>query len=228
MRDTLTRADAEDMVDQMAYYHAAFWTDPRLTRGVSRLPTSEFFQRRLNRFGFEPATRIGLESVRSVIPPALHRRKTEIFPAAMQSLRLNSAGPLTLLHQDVHQGNWLRNPEGRMGLYDWQTVAAGDPALDFTYALSVNLGVSDRRDWEHDLLERYLSRLGDEGVTNPPAFDQAWLHYRQQPFHVLIWALATIGAGLLRADMQPKEYMLRCLERIASFVDDHESLDALT
>jgi hypothetical protein len=65
-------------------------------------------------------------------------------------------------------------------------------------------------------------------VTNPPAFDQAWLRYRQQPFHILIWALATIGAGLLRADMQPKEYMLRCLARIATFVDDHESLDALT
>ncbi len=227
MRETLTRNDAEDMVDQMAYYHAAFWNDPRLTRELSRLPTSALFQQRLNSLGFEHATRIGIERGRSVIPPALYRRKREIFPTAMRSLRINSAGTLTLLHQDVHQGNWLRDPEGRIGLYDWQAVATGESALDYTYALAVNLRVEDRRAWEHDLLERYLWRLGDETVTNPPVFDQAWLRYRQQTFHVLIWALATIGAGRLHANTQPKDYMLRCLERIATFIDDHESLDGL-
>ena len=227
MRETLTRSDAEDMVDQMAYYHAAFWNDPRLTRQLLRLPTSELFQQRLNGFGFEYATRIGIERGRSVIPAALYRRKREIFPAAMRSLRINSTGTLTLLHQDVHQGNWLRDQEGRMGLYDWHTVATGEWALDYTYALAVNLRAEDRRAWEHDLLERYLGRLGAEAVTQPPAFDQAWLRYRQQPFHVLIWALATIGAGLLGTNMQPKDYMLRCLARIAAFVDDHESLDGL-
>jgi aminoglycoside phosphotransferase (APT) family kinase protein len=145
----------------------------------------------------------------------------------MRSLRINTTGALTLLHQDVHQGNWLRDREGRMGLYDWQAVATGESALDYTYALAVNLQVEDRRAWEQDLLERYLWRLGDEAVSNPPAFDQAWLRYRQQPFHVLIWALATVGAGRLHANMQPRDYMLRCVERIATFVEDHESLDSL-
>ena len=132
-----------------------------------------------------------------------------------------------MLHQDVHQGNWLRDPRGRLGLYDWQAVATGESALDYTYALATNLRVEDRRAWEHDLLERYLWRLGEERVIHVPACDQAWLRYRQQPFHVLIWALATIGAGRLHANMQPKDYMLRCLKRIAIFVDDHESLDSL-
>jgi hypothetical protein len=227
MREAPTRRDAEDMVDQMAYYHAAFWDHPRLTRELLRLPTSQHFQQRLNRFGFKHATRIGIESCRRVIPPALYRRKQEIFPAAMRSLRINSTGTFTLLHQDVHQGNWLRDPDGRMGLYDWQAVATGESALDYTYALAVNLQVEDRRAWERDLLERYLWRLGEEAVTNPPGFDEAWLRYRQQPFHVLIWALATIGAGRLHTNMQPKDYMLRCLERIAAFIDDHESFDAL-
>ena len=44
---------------------------------------------------------------------------------------------------------------------------------------------------------------------------------------MLIFALFTIGAGRLQPDMQPKDYMLRCLERIATFVDDHDSLDSL-
>jgi hypothetical protein len=228
MKDTIDRRDAEDMVDQMAYYHAAFWNDPRLTRELARLPTTELFQQRLNDVGLEKRARVGLERGRAVMPPALYRRKDELLPAVMRSLHLNSAGTLTILHQDVHQGNWLRDPGGRMGLYDWQAVAKGEWALDFSYAMSVNLTIEDRRAWESELLERYLWRLGEEGVGNPPSFDQAWLRYRQQPFHVVVFALLTIGAGRLQPDMQPKDYMMRCWERIATFVDDHDSLDSLT
>jgi hypothetical protein len=173
MKDTISRRDAQDMVDQMAYYHAAFWDDPRLTREFARLPTTELFQQRLNDVGLEKRARVGIERGRAVMPPALSRRKDELLPAVMRSLHLNSSGTLTLLHQDVHQGNWLRDPDGRMGLYDWQAVAKGEWALDFSYAMSVNLTIEDRRAWERELLERYLWRLGEEGVSNPPSFDQA-------------------------------------------------------
>jgi hypothetical protein len=228
MQELITRKDAEDMVDQMAYYHAAFWDDPRLTREFAQLPTSELFQQRLNDVGLEKRARVGIERGRAVMPPALNRRKDELLPAVMRSLHLNSTGTLTLLHQDVHQGNWLRDRDGRMGLYDWQATAKGEWALDFSYAMSVNLTIGDRRAWERELLERYLGRLGEEGVSKPPSFDEAWLRYRQQPFHVVIFALFTIGAGRLQPDMQPKDYMMRCWERIATFVDDHDCLDSLT
>lgn len=227
MQDSINRQDAEDMVDQMAYYHAAFWDDPRLNRQFTQLPTTEVFQQRLNDVGLEKRARVGIERGRSVMPAALYRRKNEILPATMRALRLNSAGTLTVLHQDVHQGNWLRDPDGRMGLYDWQAVAKGEWALDFTYALANNLTTEDRRAWERELIERYLWRLGEEGVPRPPSFDEAWLRYRQQPFHVVVFALFTIGAGRLQPNMQPEDYMLRCWERIATFVDDHDSLDSL-
>jgi hypothetical protein len=227
MHEQITRRDAEDMVDQMAYYHGAFWDDPRLLGGLARLPTTERFQQRLNEIGVDKRALVGIERARSVMPAAVYRRKAEILPATMRSLQLNSRGTLTVLHQDVHQGNWLRDPDGRMGLYDWQAVARGEWALDFSYAMSVNLQVEDRRAWERELLERYLWRLAEEGVSNPPSFDAAWLRYRQQPFHVLIFALFTIGAGRMQPDMQPKDYMLRCLQRITTFVDDHDSLDSL-
>lgn len=224
MRDTVDRRDAEDMVDQMAYYHATFW-DRRDQLGS--LPTAELFQKRLNDVGLLRRARLGIERGRSAMSPALWRRKDELLPATMRSLRRNSARTPTLLHQDVHQGNWLRDPDGRMGLYDWQAVAKGDWALDFSYAMSVNLTVEDRRAWEPRLMERYLWRLGEEGVAKVPTFDEAWLSYRQQPFHVVIFAAFTIGAGRLQPDMQPKDYMLRCWERITAFVDDHDSLDAI-
>ncbi|MGQ0466592.1 MAG: hypothetical protein ACT4QG_14865 [Sporichthyaceae bacterium] len=31
----------------------------------------------------------------------------------------------------------------------------------------------------------------------------------------------------MQPDVQPRDFMLRCLERIATFVDDHDSLDSL-
>ena len=226
MTDRIDRQDAEDMVDQIAYYHAAFWGDPRLTHQFTRLPTTELFQQRLNDLGIDKRARIGIERVRSVTPASIYRRKDEILPATMRSLQLNSSGTLTLLHQDVHQGNWLRDPDGHMGLYDWQCVAKGEWALDVSYVLA-NLPTEDRRAWERELLDRYLWRLGEEGVSKPPSFNEAWLRYRQQPFHVVVFALFTIGAGRLQPNMQAEDYMLRCWERIATFLDDHDSLDSL-
>jgi hypothetical protein len=227
MQDAISRRDAEDMVDQMAYYHAAFWDDPRLSNQFG-LATTEIFQQRINDVGLRKAAHRGLDQIEAVTPPAIYRRREELIPTTMRALHLNSRGTPTLLHQDVHQGNWLRDPDGRMGLYDWQAVARGEWALDFTYAMAVNLPIEDRRAWERELLERYLWRLSEEGVKNPPSFEQAWLRYRQQPFHVVIFSLLTIGAGRFQPVMQPKDYMARCWERIATFLDDHDSLDIVS
>jgi hypothetical protein len=228
MQDTIGRRDAEDMIDQMAYYHAAFWDDPHLSSQFGRLANTEIFQQRINDVGLLKAAHRGLERIETITPPAIYRRRDELISTTMRALHLNSSGTPTLLHQDVHQGNWLRNPDGRMGLYDWQAVARGEWALDFAYAMSVNLPVEDRRAWERELLERYLWRLGEEGVPEPPSFEQAWLRYRQQPFHVVIFSLLTIGAGRFQPVMQPKDYMARCWERIATFLDDHDSLDSVS
>jgi Ecdysteroid kinase-like family len=227
MQDIISRRDAEDMVEQMAYYHAAFWDDPRLSSQFGGLATTETFQQRINDVGLLKAAHRGLAHIEATTPPAIYRRREELIPTTMRALHLNSSGTHTLLHQDVHQGNWLRDPDGRMGLYDWQCVARGEWALDFAYAMSVNLAIDDRRAWERELLERYLWRLGEEGVQNSPSFEQAWLRYRQQPFHVVAFSLLTIGAGRFQPVMQPKDYMARCWERVATFLDDHDSLDAV-
>lgn len=228
MQDTVSRRDAEDMVDQMAYYHGSFWDDPRLRTGpIAALPDTLTFQQRLNDVGLLRRARVGVERTAHATPPRVRARRHEILDTTMRALALNAAGVPTVLHQDVHHGNWMRDPDGRMGLYDWQAVARGEWALDYVYALAVNLTPDDRRAWERDLLARYLERLAEHGVTRPPSFDEAWLRYRQQPFHVAIFALFTIGAGRMQPDMQPRAYMMRCWERIATFMDDHDSLDAV-
>ena len=60
-----------------------------------------------------------------------------------------------------------------MGQYDWQCVARGHWALDYSYALAGALDTHDRREWQEDLLRFYLQHLHDDGVTPVPTFDEA-------------------------------------------------------
>jgi hypothetical protein len=54
--------------------------------------------------------------------------------AVLRSIALHDGRPATLLHNDVHLGNWYRTADGRMGLCDWQAVVLGHWSRDLAYA----------------------------------------------------------------------------------------------
>jgi hypothetical protein len=228
LSNAVTRADAEDMVEQMAIYHAALWDSPRFATDLVALRPALAWQENLNRkVGFGKRTLTGLDRARDIVPPELYARRTEVYPAFMQSLSLQRQAPATLLHQDVHLGNWLRDPNGRMGLYDWQCVARGHWALDYSYALAGALSTDDRRSWEKDLLSLYLEKLAEHGVARPPSYEEGWLAYRQQPMHALAFGLFTLGGSRFEPELQPRDYTLSAIKRISQHVVDLESLDAI-
>lgn len=228
LRNPVTRSDAEDMVVEMAAYHAAFWGSPRFGTDLRKLRPTLEWQENLNRkVGFEKRTLVGLERARDVIPQELYNDRHRFYEAFMQSLELHRSSQPTLLHQDLHLGNWLRDADGRMGLYDWQCVARGHWAMDYSYALASGLSTEDRRAWEKELLRLYLERLRDNGVAESPSFDQAWLAYRQQPMHALAFGLFTLGGSRFEPELQPRDYTLAAIKRIAQHVVDLESIDAI-
>ena len=73
----------------------------------------------------------GLKKSEQVVSAGLAGAGEEIWTAFMKSLALQRQAPQTLLHQDVHPGNWYRDAEGGMGLYDWQALARGHWAQDW-------------------------------------------------------------------------------------------------
>lgn len=228
MDNTVSRTDAEDMVDQLAAYHGALWESPRFATDLSMLRDTLPWQENLNRtVGFERRTLKGLVRAGDVVPSRLIDHKDEVYPAFMRSLALHASSPQTLLHQDVHLGNWLRDDEGRMGLYDWQCVAKGHWALDYSYALAGALATDDRRAWQEDLLRRYLEGLATAGVQAPPRFDEAWLSYRQHTLHALAFGAFTLGGSRLEPELQPRDYTIAAIGRIATAVDDLDTLGAL-
>ncbi|WP_353361274.1 phosphotransferase [Mycobacterium sp.] len=191
MQDRIGERDAIDMTEQMATYHAAFWDGRQAGTAFKQLPTPLQFQNNVNRLpGFVRQFHRGLRRSRELLPAALWAQRDRLWPAFMRSLEISSAGTPTLLHQDLHQGNWLRDPDGRMGLYDWQCVARGSCALDMSYALIATLDTESRLSWQHDLVRTYLDELAKHGVTDAPTFDEAWLDVRRQTLHALcLWNL---------------------------------------
>ncbi|HEY1967347.1 MAG TPA: hypothetical protein VGH89_05335 [Pseudonocardia sp.] len=59
---------------------------------------------------------------------------------------------------------------------------------------------------------RYQGRIGRVGVLRKSA-----LRAPTDARYRAVFALFTSGAGRLQPDMQPKDYMLRCWERVATF-----------
>lgn len=229
MTNSVRRSDAEDMVGEMALYHGALWDTPRFNTDLARLRPAFDWQDNLNRkVGFEKRTMTGLERAKDVVNETLYAQRDRLYPAFMHSLALHRASPQTLLHQDLHLGNWLRDENGHMGLYDWQCVAKGSWALDYSYAMGGSLRTDDRREWQEDLLRLYVDQLRHHGATTAPSFDEAWLAYRQQPMHALAFALFTYGGSRFEPELQPQDYTLASIERIAQHVTDLGSIDALT
>jgi len=220
------RAAAESMVDEMARYHGALWEDPRLDGEWSSLLDARAWQENFNsKTGFDRGALVGARLAGQDVPAELWARRGELRGALMRSLEANVRLPRTLLHQDVHPGNWFRLPDGSMNLYDWQAIAKGNWSLDVAYALSAGLTVEDRRAWERDLLERYLGRLAAAGGA-PPPFDEAWLAYRRQMFHGFIFWTYTLLVGKLQ-ELQREEHVRELIRRTGQAIVDLGSLDAV-
>ena len=225
----IDRAKADDMVTTLASLHGSFWNSPRITdrADLGWIKTALRFQLDCNAaIGFEKRSMVGIDRAADVIPPAFHDRRHEIWPAAMRSLEIHERHPMTLLHSDVHSRNWYVTGDGRMGLCDWQLITRGFWALDLSYALTSALTVDDRRAWERDLIALYIDELAAAGGAKL-SFDEAWLAYRQQVFHGLIFWLYTMGHGLFQPAMQPDPVSRINCERMATAVVELDSLDSL-
>lgn len=219
-------AGAQSMVREMARYHGALWEDPRLDREWTSLRDAQTWQQKFNAStGMDAGAVFAFRFARDDIPAALHARRREIRPAFARSLAVNVRAPRTLLHQDVHPRNWFRLPDGTLHLYDWQGIAKGNWSLDLAYALSAALETADRRAWERDLLALYLDELGAAG-GKPPGLDEAWLAYRQQMFHGLIFWTYTLLVGKL-SELQPESYVRALIRRTSQATVDLDSLDSL-
>jgi hypothetical protein len=224
-RTVVTRARVEDQLALLAKVHGAGYSEPRVREHLDGFSTwVEYFNNTLV-FGMRDGSEEGFRRADDLIPPRLHNRHAEIWPATVAAVELNRTLPLTLAHGDVHLKNWYITNTGRMGLSDWQCVSRGHWGRDFGYTIGTALTIEDRRAWELDLLGFYLDRLHASGGPKV-SFDEGWLHYRQQLMTALTWWTITYNPAPGMPDMQPIETAREFVKRLATAIDDVESLDS--
>jgi len=219
-RTPISRAQAEDIVDTLATLHRHFHASPRLETELEWLARYEDFFRTGEKNGIREGHDRAMVAAADVIPPKLRARASEIWPAAVSALAIHGREPRTVLHSDVHLGNWYVTGDGRMGLGDWALVCKGHWSRDVAYALMTTLSVADRRAWERDLLRRYLER-----TAFAIDFESAFARYRRQAFAALLMWTPTLCHPPTMPDMQPEEMSREMIARIAAAIDDLDCLD---
>lgn len=225
-RTAVTRELVEDQLALLARVHGAGYNNPQVREHMKRFITwPEYFSNTLS-FGLKEGSEEGFRRADDLIPPRLHKRHAEIWPATVAAVELNQTLPLTLAHGDVHLKNWYITETARMGLSDWQCVSRGHWGRDFGYAIGTALTVEDRRAWERDLLEFYLEHLHAAGGPKT-SFDEGWLNYRQQLITALTWWTITYNPAQGMPDMQPIETSREFVKRLATAMDDIDSLDSI-
>ncbi len=220
----IDRGQAEQVLDTLATLHGMF-LGPYRDVDTSWLRTYESFFHAAARNGIEKGHDLAMSRAADVIPPAIRVHKSRIWPAALESLASHEQGPRTVIHSDVHLGNWYITESGTMGLGDWARVCRGFWGRDLAYALMTVLDIEDRRSWERELIDRYVQRLS-EISGQQIEFDRAWSAYREQACLALLMWTPTLCPPPTLPDMQPEETSMRMIERITTAMDDHKVLSS--
>jgi aminoglycoside phosphotransferase (APT) family kinase protein len=222
----VTRAMADDMIDLLAALHGRFYGDPTLAERYRWLASyPRWFTIGSAKMGTEYYTRKAFDAAAHVIPAEVLARRDDVWPATMRALALHDSEPQGLIHSDVHIGNWYRTGAGEMGLCDWQCLSRGHWSRDFAYAVTASLTLDDRRNWERDLLTRYIERFAEKTGVKPD-FDVSFQRYRQQIVHALAMWTITLCHSPLLPNMQPEDTTIAMIGRMTTAMADLDALDS--
>jgi aminoglycoside phosphotransferase (APT) family kinase protein len=224
----ISRSQAEQIVGELARLHGAAAALPlvggRRPAWLVSYPqwwqaaSSATYIRRYHHRGQASADDEG------ITPPRLRGRSSALWQKFVASIDAHRDLSRTLIHGDVHLGNWYVTGSGAMGLCDWQCVSVGHWSRDLAYALVTALTIDQRRSWERELIALYSQRLGEAGGD---VLDSAttWDLYRQQTLGALVMWTPTHDPPRFLPAMQPKSMTTEMLRRILTAVDDLEAID---
>jgi len=220
--DTLTFAQANLVVEQLANFHARFWNNQSLERNYFWLAGSvRRLEDALGSILAVPLMKRGLALAGNFIPATLHSPAVDYARQRHKAMRFLADAPQTLIHHDCHPGNLFWN-KSQPGFLDWQLVRIGDGVGDIAYFLATALSPETRRQHEIALLDKYLQVLAGNGITD---IDRGYLLQRYRahlvyPFEAMIVTLAVGG-------MMALEGNLELVRRTAAAVKDLDAFAAL-
>ncbi len=183
---SLTADEVAPLISNLAKLHAPHWGQPDLERAYPWLETST--SGKSSEWWRDSAGDVALVELQepyklAALDPDRHPLD-RVMDAVARLQAANDVEPRTVIHGDTHIGNCYLLPGGGGGVLDWQLMRIGNWGNDVGYTLMTALDVEERRKGEEALLRLYLDELRGLGVE-PPAWDDAWTHYRKQ----MVWGI---------------------------------------
>lgn len=209
------------VVTALAEHHARFWDEAGLdaTPWLRRLDDTRFID------GLAAAVRATWPTIRRQHADRLDRstlalgdRLADLLPGLAADL---SRPPRTLVHGDARLDNMFFDPERRwIRMCDWQLTDRSRGARDLGLFVSQSLTPSERTRLERQLVELYLARLGDCGITGY-SLEDAWEDYRTAVVLAFVYAVVAEGGGLDHDVARSRVLTQSMLDRSAAAISDH-------
>jgi hypothetical protein len=223
----ISKAQACCAVQMMAGYHAKYYDRPQIARDFPWLRSyPQWWLDSMKHFDIKAAAMKGVKKAEHFLPREISGNQRKLWQGFIESVDVHNHLPATLLHGDVHLGNWYITGDGRMGLCDWQCVSKGHWSRDLAYAISSMLPVECRRQWESELLSLYAETLVKNGGPTIP-FKEVFSHYRMQLFSAFMMWAPTYHHPRFLPDMQPQDVAEEVLKRIGTALADHDCMSRI-
>jgi hypothetical protein len=150
--------------EELAKITAAFWNAPlhskfHWVRNMASAPFATYQD------DYLASIQETLSRTDGFVPDSSEKIISTIGPSINEIRSMCCQGNQALAHWDYRVENFFYK-EDEFAVIDWQLMMMTTPATDIAYLLSTNIATDDRRNIEHELIERYLERLEEQGVRD--------------------------------------------------------------
>lgn len=213
-------APAAAVVAALADLHARHWDEAGLAaapwlRTPDQPPLVAAFQDLLH--GSWPIVRARFADNLDASAVALCDRLEDLVPVVTSAL---ARPPVTLVHGDARLDNMFFGESGRVALCDWQLTGRSRGVRDLAYFLTQSLTPAARASHERPLIDAYLARLAEQGVSDYDA-GLAGDDYRWAILLGLVYAVIA-GGGLELSTPRGEALIGTMLQRAAAAAVDHD------
>ena len=214
-------ARAEAVMDELASLHGSFWNkvdDGNLGWLPNNFPS-------VMSDGLYGGTDASWENFSNIfddlLSPELSQAKARYLEGLPKVQSWMNTSPRTIVHGDYRMDNlfFRESAQGiEVACCDFQAPVRGKGIQDVAYFLSGSIDVDMRRDHEKHLINRWLNKLGEQGI-NDYSFEQAWIDYRMGV--LMVWTYVVIvGGGMSAENERGDTWVEAMVERsIAAMID---------
>lgn len=189
-----SEAEAFSAIERIARMHSIFWQKVRALENNWMYDfMSDTEAERLKSLLYMPALAPTIEKFDTFLDAETRDILTRTGEQYADVWSRNMSPQETFIHGDYRQDNFIYGKESLDAvILDWQISGRGKGIFDLTYFVCQSLTPEVRKRIEKQLIEFYVEKLKEGGVTDYD-FDQCWSDYRRMVLGCLVYPVTVCG-----------------------------------